>query len=126
MLRIAFDIHGTLDNDPTFVLKKIFIAMLSRGHKIFIISGPPADQIRKELKALGILESSVTIVSIVDWLTEKKVKMSLDSKGNWWCADLIWWSSKGNICRELSIDLIFDDKIEYAKNMPETTKFIQW
>lgn len=125
-MRIAFDIHGTLDDDPLFVLKEIFNSMLMCGHEVFIISGPPTDQIKKELKALSIPESSVTIISIVDWLLDKKVKMSLDSKGNWWCDEFIWWSSKGNICRNLGIDAIFDDKIEYKANMPETTKFIQW
>ena len=125
-MRIAFDIHGTLDDDPLFVLKEIFNSMLICDHEIFIISGPPMEQIKGEIRDLGILENSVQIVSIVGWLQMQQIPMKQDSNGNWWCDEETWWNSKGDICRELGIDAIFDDKIEYKANMPETTQFIQW
>lgn len=126
-MRIAFDVHGTLDNDPYLVAKEILSSMQRIGHEIFIISGPPVDQIKKEIELLGISPHNVKIISVVDWLQEKGVKMWQDINGNWWSVvESEWWNSKGTICKENYINIIFDDNIKYLQAMPETTKFIIW
>ncbi len=141
MIRIAFDVHGTLDRDADGMLMDILNAFLEpkkvigmdgkeKGplDEVFIISGPPIEQVKAELISLGINPAMVRviIISVVDWLKENRVPMWQDEKGDWWCDDYNWWSSKGKICAEYKIDMIFDDKIQYKKYMPETTKFVLW
>lgn len=126
MSRIAFDIHGTLDHDDDVLLKGILDRCLEIGDKVFIISGPPFIQIIEEVKNLGIDPNRVTIISVVDWLKGKGVKMWMDHKNTWWCEEDDWWSSKGRICSEYKIDMIFDDKVQYLEHMPENTKFVLW
>ena len=126
MARIAFDVHGTLNRDSDGLLMKILNGCLENGDEVFIISGPPDKQVKEEISALGINPTEVTIISVVDWLKEQKTYMWQDDKGDWWCDDYNWWSSKGLICVEYKIDMIFDDKFQYLKHMPETTRFVLW
>ncbi|KKL76767.1 hypothetical protein LCGC14_2041550, partial [marine sediment metagenome] len=104
MKNIAFDIHGTLDNDPKGILKHYMKLACNFGWTIFVISGPPAERINKELVKLNI-EVPVIVVSVVDYLKDKDIKMWQDDRGNWWCDENKWWVSKGDICREHGIDI---------------------
>jgi len=124
--KVAFDIHGALDDDDDQMLRKMLEWSIERGKEVFIISGPPKEQINKELEKLGIDFSNITIISVVDWLKQADVKMWQDKKGDWWCSEDEWWASKGMICREYGIDLIFDDSYRYKKYMPESTIFVHW
>lgn len=126
MTRIAFDVHGTLDHDADGMLMEILNSCLKDKDEVYIISGPTTEQIKEELSNLGINPANVTIVSVVDWLKINGVYMWQDDKGDWWCDDYDWWASKGKICIEHKIDMMFDDKIKYKKHMPETTQFILW
>ena len=126
MTRVAFDVHGTLDHDEDNLLRSILDGCLLKGDEVFIISGPPTDQVTKEIVNLGINPSVVTIISVVDWLKDKGVKMWMDGKKTWWCEEDDWWASKGAICEEYKINMLFDDKVAYLKHMPETTKFVLW
>ncbi len=123
MKNIAFDIHGTLDNDPGGILKQYMKLARDFGWTIFIISGSPAERINKELIKLKI-EGPTTVISVVDYLKGANIKMWQDDRGNWWCDDKEWWDSKGDICRKHEIDIIIDDEIKYKGNMPKTTQFI--
>jgi len=107
--KVAFDIHGALDDDDDQMLRKMLEWSIERGKEVFIISGPPKEQINKELEKLGIDFSNITIISVVEWCSEDE-----------------WWASKGMICREYGIDLIFDDSYRYKKYMPESTIFVHW
>ena len=123
-MRVGFDIHGTIDKDDKLL---DFVKLISTmdAFQVFIISGPPLRQIVEEVKLLGIQPYKVQIISVVDWLRDKGTLMWKDENG-WWCEPEIWWESKSLICYEYSIDIIFDDKIEYAKHMSNETKFILW
>lgn len=138
-MNVAFDVHGTLDNDGDGLLRSILKDFLARWnlvkmdgskskeklYRVFIISGPPKDQIKKELDALEIDYSNITIISVVDYLKRKGYYMWNTSKG-WFCNEEVWWKSKGMICEEYGIDMIFDDLIRYKEYMPETTRFVLW
>jgi len=126
MARIAFDVHGTLDRDADSLLIDILNGCIKNKNSVYIISGPPVGQIVKEITSLGINAAYITIVSVVDWLKKNGVPMWQDKKDGWWCDEHNWWSSKGKICAEHKIDMMFDDKIQYKKYMPETTKFVLW
>jgi hypothetical protein len=124
-MRIAFDIHGTLDSDQKI---RDFVILLNKdpNYEVFIISGPPTAQLEVELEILGLNTLDVlNIISVVDFLKDNGVEMWKDN-GNWWCGEEIWWESKGLICNEYHIDIIFDDKIRYKKYMPDFTKFVLW
>jgi len=123
-MRMAFDIHGTLDE--SHILRN-FVRGLDSGsdHQIFIISGPPHEQIAEELVQLGIVVDKYQILSVVDYLKNRGTAMWLDENG-WWCDEEIWWESKGLICRDYHISMIFDDKIRYKRHMPHFTKFVLW
>jgi len=123
-MKIAFDIHGTLDSSQVI---RSFVKLLNNcpDYQIFVISGPPYKQIEKELIHLDIILEKNQILSVVDFLRDKGVKMWEDKNG-WWCDEEIWWDSKGLICEEYHIDMIFDDKIRYKKNMPNHTDFVLW
>jgi len=123
-MRIAFDVHGTLDADVTV---RNFFDLLDScpEYEVFIISGPPKDEIEKELLQLGIIIDDSRIISVVDFLKYKGVPME-ERNGSWWCDEEAWWESKGLICREYHIDIIIDDKIRYKRYMPESTKFMLW
>ena len=125
MERIAFDIHGALDDDKDLMLRRI-LKWAAKEKKAFIISGPPKDLINKELNNLNIDCSNITVISVVDWLKKSGVYMWQDEKGDWWCSEEEWWASKGMICREYRIDLIFDDSYRYKKYMPKSTIFVHW
>lgn len=124
-MKIAFDVHGLLDQDA---LLRSFVNSLTKNSdfEIFIISGPPLEQISLELINLELYTAGLKIISVVDFLKNKGIKMWQDKNENWWCADHEWWSSKAEICKQYEIDIIFDDKIEYATFMPYNTRFVRW
>jgi hypothetical protein len=124
-MRIAFDIHGTLDRDRLGILRKLVGSLLNTNNIIYIISGSPTENIKAMVGLMGIDPKDVIAISVVDYLKSKNVPMHMKG-GTWWCDDDIWWKSKGMICAEHEIDVIFDDKIEYKEHMPITTKFILW
>jgi len=127
-MNVAFDIHGTLDNDEDGMLRGILDGFLEpqwKGVKVFIVSGPPVEQIKKELEALEIDYTDITIISVVDYLKRKGYYMWNTPKG-WFAHPKVWWMSKGLICKEYDIGMIFDDLIQYKEYMPETTKFVLW
>ncbi|MFW9872274.1 MAG: hypothetical protein ACFFG0_04155 [Candidatus Thorarchaeota archaeon] len=122
-MKVAFDIHGSLDSDPKLV--KLMESFYNTDVLIYIISGPPISEILVDLKKLDIDISRVFPISIVDYLKSKNYPWEKDNRGYWFDEEL-WWMSKGLICNEYDIDIIFDDKIEYSKYMPPNTRFILW
>lgn len=124
-MKIAFDLHETLDKDPDTILRRLVNSLINSNNIIFIISGSPTEEIKAVIGLIGIDPKDVIVISVVDYLRSKETDMWMDN-GTWWCDDEKWWASKGLICREYEIDMIFDDKIQYKDNMPSTTKFILW
>jgi len=123
--KIAFDIHGVLDRNLSIV--KAFMKTLrdTLGCEVWILSGPPLEQINDELKALDVNkdEHFDRVVSIVDYLKGQNIEMWQNENGNWHCDNRAWWKSKGEICKKNDIDVIFDDSVKYADNMPDSTTF---
>lgn len=127
-MKAAFDIHGTIAKDPE-IFKPMMEAFLKCGIHVYVISGPPAGIILKELDKLGYEcnKHYHTIHSVVDYIKNHTgTIMTQDEKGNWWCDEEIWWHSKGWICNKYSIDMIVDNDIRYKDNMPSFTTFVHW
>ncbi len=114
-MEIAFDFHGVLEKYPSKF--RPFLASLRIINTITILSGPTYKQIEKELTSKGyqLHKHYDEIISVVDWLKSKNVKMNQHENGNWYCEDEIWWASKAKICEEYGIEMLFDDKLEYKK-----------
>lgn len=113
-MRIAIDIHGTIDEYPD-IFKNIIGGLKNAGVEVWIISGPPKVEIIEELQKLGLFwEIELkNVISVVDWLKERGVKMWQDEKDTWWCEDDEWWSSKAKICEENNIKIMIDDSPRY-------------
>jgi len=125
---IGVDVHGTIDANPEF-FEPYLRLMTKMGHILFIISGPPKDQIVEELEQLEIMQGVhySTIISVVDYLRNCGEKMWQDEKQTWWCKDEVWWASKARICAEFGLTHMIDDKIEYLPEFKKIgTIFILW
>lgn len=127
--KIACDLHGVIDNDP-ILFKALFKVLKQAGKAIYIVSGPPEEQIKNELAVLRILQwhHYSEIYSVVDHLKEKGVKMWLDEKNTWWAAEKDWWKAKGEICRKIRADILIDDHIQFKQGFPKehSTLFLHY
>ena len=108
---LGIDLHGVIDSDPEVF--KAFMKAVSIHNFVYVISGPPAEQISEELKSFGINQTVphyTRICSVVDHLTSKKVPMWQDERGRWWSSEEDWWCSKAEICDQYKVDIMIDDK----------------
>ena len=125
---IGVDLHGVIDSKPEY-FKGILPAIRAFGDLVYVISGPPTDDIRSELGKCGLYQGMHydDIFSVVDHLKEKGIKMWQDERERWWTYDEEWWKAKAEICEKHNVDLLIDDKIEWAahfKNINAKTKFL--
>jgi hypothetical protein len=122
---ISFDLHGILNKYPEIL--KPLLEMLSKDNVVLVVSGPPEDDILKELSKLGYQHSVHydNIISVTDYIKEKGIWMWKDKYGNLWCDDESWWSSKSEICEDYGIDILFDDSKKYGEYFTDIdTKFV--
>jgi hypothetical protein len=48
-----------------------------------------------------------------------------DEKGRWWTHDEEWWKAKAEICEKHKVDIMIDDKKEWAPYFKDIkTKFL--
>jgi hypothetical protein len=125
--RIGIDLHGVIDSDLEF-FKDLLETVYNRTFiTIFIISGPPTDQIRTELDKFGLKEGRHYhhVASVVDFLKARQVHMWKDHKDTWWASDEDWWGAKAAICKKLNVDVMIDDKEGYKEYFKKIkTKFV--
>lgn len=125
-MKIGIDLHGVIDNDP-MLFKKLLTILCLQDREVYIVSGPPKEEILAELNALGFEEELhyKEIHSIVDFLKESGVEMWQDERGRWWSNNEDWLSSKAKICDGLSLEYMLDDKEMYRPAFDNIkTKFI--
>lgn len=111
-MKIGIDVHGTIDTNPLFFNNFIRKAQ-KNGTAVYVISGPPIVDIKKTLNKIGISANNVFVLSVVDYLKKNKAPMWEKANG-WWADDETWWASKAKMCKEYGINVLIDDKIEYA------------
>lgn len=125
-LKIGVDLHGVIDRND-IIFKMLSVAVRLSGVKIYIISGPPKEDVEKELRSLNIFKSIHydEVHTIVDYLRTQPVEMWKDEKNTWWTADENWWSAKSAICKKLGITLMIDNTDKYKPYFKGTgIKFI--
>lgn len=124
---VAIDLHGVIDHAPT-LFAPLLRTLIRAGKKVFVVSGPPATQIRKELHDLDMYGHRYysCIYSVVDHLQIHRKKMWQDENDRWWSSDKDWWNAKGQICRRFGAEVMLDDHIEFKQGFPKghPTKFI--
>ncbi len=124
---IGIDLHGVAD---TFLelLMPLMEAMKQFNMRVVIVSGPPADEVRNSLTALGYVEDTHYdyITSVVDYLKESGAEMWQDNQKRWWTHDEDWWAAKAAICKRESIDMLIDDSHRYMSYFEANhkTKFV--
>jgi len=125
-MKVAVDVHGVMDASPEEFQPLLEQAISTGLYKIYVISGPPKLQVKKELDALGYEEGKHYhfLFTIVDHLLEYNVKMWKGDKGTWWASDVDWWSAKAAICKEHDIDFLIDNTELYNNYFKDIkTKF---
>ena len=141
MARIGFDLHGVLSpydkqlsngsedkDDYLLFMTNLLSNTRSEGYEVWIVSGPPIEEIRAELDALGY-EMGVhydQIVSVVDWLRKTGAEMTQDDKGHWWASEEEWWSAKAKLCAYHEISELTDDRMEYGQYFKPPLIFHPW
>lgn len=118
--RVGLDLHGVVDDNP-YYWRGWAAAHIWAGIKIYIISGPSKEEIAADLDKAGFAKGIHynEILSVVDYLKEKKVNMWLDYKNTWWAGDEDWWTAKGELCEKHEIDEMWDDQARYKEGFPE-------
>jgi len=126
--RICIDMHGVIDSDPTY-FKDLMYELTNMGIDIYVLSGPPAEEITKKLSLFDInpLSHFNKVLSIVDYLRSIGEKMWLDNKDTWWADEVSWWSAKANICEKMDIDVMIDNTNKYEPYFRHIkARFILW
>ena len=108
-MKIALDLHGTIDQCPLY-FNSLLDEWKNMRHEAWVMSGPPKKIIQKELDTLGI-KNYYGIISVVEFLKDLGVEMwqrpdnkrpndwwvgssrqRLGSSG-WWLGSSMWWLS---------------------------------
>lgn len=101
-MNVALDIDDTITRHPEFFA---FLSKVLRdgGHKVFIITFRHDEpDTRKDLKSMGITFDKLVVASGEE----------LERVG--FCE----W--KGNVCKELDVDIMFEDMVGVAKRIPDS------
>lgn len=114
-MKIGVDLHGVLDRCPED-MKIVLASFMAMKAEVYVVSGPPTNQIINELEKLGFVRfvHYTGTLSVVDYLRNSGVQMWRDENDNWWADDENWWDSKAAICKQVSIDFMIDDSDRYA------------
>ena len=134
----GIDIHGTLAcrrPDKTVgpstlypLLSELMKVWMAKGDTVYILSGPPFQEIQKEVASLGLIKGVhyTFLISMVDHLRVTGATMWEDPPGSnhWWTDPADWNKAKGRLAKAHGIDTIIDDEVAYREAMPPTTTFI--
>ena len=125
-MKIGVDVHGVITHNPGGF--KRFLSNQMAKHEVFIVSGPPEEDVKEELDALGIYEGHHydQILSVIDYLRYAGHKTWEDpvGSGHWWADSKVWWATKSQIARDYQIDVLIDDHDRYSQGMPDFTIFV--
>lgn len=122
-MNLGLDIHGVIDKYPEQMIKLAQDTLKNNG-RVFIVTGPPADEARKELIALMTTYMISkpfwnNIYSIVDWMKQKGIPHYTKPDGSVWALrEKDWNAVKGQIAIDIGLHLHIDDTEEYGQYFP--------
>jgi hypothetical protein len=113
-MKVAIDVHGTIDRWPVFWIRAINL-MNAMGIKVYILSGPEKEKIVGRLLALKVDTTKLAgILSVADWIKDQEGAVFwYDDNGGFWADDKTWNEAKAYICAVNMIEVLIDDQIEY-------------
>ena len=111
-LKIGLDFHGVINSHPSY-FKDFTQAAVSRGHKIYIITGGPADKIACFLRGWGICYQE--LFAIVDYYAAKG-EVTFYKDGSFHVDDKLWNTAKARFCKKYQIDIHIDDSDVYGQS----------
>lgn len=115
-MKLGLDIHGVLDNNPTF-FSKLAKDLKNAGWEIHVITGGSLTngEIKDELIRLDVPYDK--IFSIYDHLKETGAKTNeeLGIASKYPFPDETWNMVKAEYCRDNQIDMHIDDMPEYLE-----------
>lgn len=123
--RVAYDLHGTIDIKPT-IYKTFFKNSRRQGNEIYIISGPPTEQVIKELQDIDFIKGRDydKAIGVVTYLLENgHIPTKIDHNGNYWFEEKAWWASKAQICTDYKISGLIDNEEQYAADFRFTKAY---
>lgn len=109
-LKIGVDIHGVA-TDATEFFQGLTHLLVSGGHEVHIITGPPSDKAKIEVEALGLAYTH--LFSIADYHKQAGTPMTWDSRGHPFMDDYNWDKTKADYCLREGIQLHMDDSDSY-------------
>jgi len=122
VLKVGIDIHGVITNYAD-LFRDLSCRLDDLGHEIHIITGEPRATAEPEVHEAGVVFHK--FFSIVDYhIANNTPSLRQDDKGHYWVDRNIWIATKGNYAKDVSLDLHFDDQIEYFEYFPKTCTLI--
>jgi len=115
MRKIAYDLHGVISAAPE-KFKAIMKADRCLNKQVWVISGPPLEQVEQELDELKLVrgEHYDHVVGVVSYLNSRFYQNTVDENGHYWFEEDVWWKSKHSICKDYCIDVLYDNDVEYG------------
>jgi len=122
-INVGLDVHGVIDAYPN-LFKEATRCWERAGHEIHILTGRETDLVTVKLQRFEITYHH--IFSIVDYNLGIGTKMwNNDSRGSgWWMEDDLWIKSKGIYCKQVHLDVHFDNEARYIEWFPDYCTFV--
>jgi hypothetical protein len=121
-MKIGLDIHGVIDTYPDR-FARLSQRWAEYGHQVYIITGEPEKSAHQTVDEAGIHYHG--FFSIVDYhIKNQTPSLRQDDRGHYWVDRHVWLATKGDIAREVGLDMHFDDQIEYFEYFPKTCSLI--
>lgn len=116
-MKIGFDIHGVIDAYPE-LFEQLSRKLKAEGHEIYIITGEPKETAEPTVIEAGVIYDH--FFSIVDYhIQQKTSSLRQDDKGHYWVDRNVWLATKGDIAKQVQLDVHFDDQLEYFEYFPK-------
>lgn len=110
-LKIGLDYHGVINDNPGYF--SAFCAEIrTRGHRLYILTGGPADKVKGRLAAAGIAYDE--LFTIVDYYVALG-HFHYMPDGSIYIDDKLWNRAKADFCRKHQIDVQIDDSLVYGE-----------
>ena len=121
-LNYLIDLHGVIDSNPNF-FKKFTEDLIKNGNKVYICTGSRFQDAWNKLKEFNFKKDiNFNQIFSISEILESRIpaaEIEYDVNMDLWVDDMLWWPTKGNLCKEHNINVIIDDSEEYFVYIPK-------
>ena len=123
-MRIGLDVHGVLDHPVHGPIFTIFSHdWIMAKHEVHIITGKEWEKTVDKLKDIGVAYTHH--FSIADYHKEIGTPMTYKDPENPFLDSYLWDRTKADYCRQMQIDIHFDDSPVYGQYFKGKTVYIK-